>query len=397
MNRDIEREIQIIKDAQVFDTQWYLNVYSDVRKSGMCPIRHYLLHGAKEGRNPSSAFNTTSYLKRFPEVEEEHFNPLVHYVLHGEKEGRRKTLCLDLKDYTIAIKTPCPVNDKKEWGEWHFANSLAQSLTRKGLKCRIDCREEWYNPSPSTEINFVIRGVVEFIPPKHKLNLMWIICHPGEISQRELAKYDWIFIASDFWRSKCHPTVLNKSETLLQCTDGNRFFYNKNNVDRDYLFVANSRMIERDVVKKCKAEGIKLDIFGNYWESFVPKDWVKGLYVPNEELSKFYGKSQIVFNDHFSDMRDEGFVNNRTFDVLASGTPLIMDRVQKMPRDLERYCYFFDEKVPLKSVIRRVKKDIKDNPRKFYEASAFVLKYHTFDARAETIYDRLTSSFGKHI
>ncbi len=40
----------------LFDGEWYLRIYSDVRQAGADPLRHYLFHGWKEGRLPSAWF-----------------------------------------------------------------------------------------------------------------------------------------------------------------------------------------------------------------------------------------------------------------------------------------------------------------------------------------------------
>ncbi|MGX1199545.1 glycosyltransferase family 4 protein [Parvibaculum sp. MBR-TMA-1.3b-4.2] len=40
----------------LFDAEWYLRTYSDVRQAGADPLHHYLFHGWKEGRLPSAWF-----------------------------------------------------------------------------------------------------------------------------------------------------------------------------------------------------------------------------------------------------------------------------------------------------------------------------------------------------
>jgi glycosyltransferase involved in cell wall biosynthesis len=71
-----------------FDTSWYLTRNRDVASSGMNPLMHYLRHGAREGRDPSPSFDTSYYLEQNPDVATSGMNPLVHYLKHGLKEGR---------------------------------------------------------------------------------------------------------------------------------------------------------------------------------------------------------------------------------------------------------------------------------------------------------------------
>ena len=43
-------EVRSRDPSPKFDTSWYLRSYSDVRKSGLNPLAHYLRKGAAEGR-----------------------------------------------------------------------------------------------------------------------------------------------------------------------------------------------------------------------------------------------------------------------------------------------------------------------------------------------------------
>jgi len=54
----------------------------------MDPLDHYIYHGWREKRIPSTKFDGNYYLRRYPDVKRSNVNPLVHYVLHGKTEGR---------------------------------------------------------------------------------------------------------------------------------------------------------------------------------------------------------------------------------------------------------------------------------------------------------------------
>lgn len=76
-----EQDVQeIIEKSGVFDKEWYLAQYIDVAQSGMDPLEHYVLFGAKEFRNPNSQFNTAQYVQRNPSLLESKLNPLLHYI-----------------------------------------------------------------------------------------------------------------------------------------------------------------------------------------------------------------------------------------------------------------------------------------------------------------------------
>jgi hypothetical protein len=66
--------------ASLFDGEWYLGAYPDVRDSGYDPLVHYMAFGAAEGRNPHPLFDAPYYRRQHPGTGE---NPLVHYVRDG--------------------------------------------------------------------------------------------------------------------------------------------------------------------------------------------------------------------------------------------------------------------------------------------------------------------------
>src|SRR6185503_2039717 len=67
---------------------FYLSRYPDVAAAGINPLVHYIVWGAREGRDPNPFFDTTFYLKTNPEVERSGVNPLAHYLIRGRREGR---------------------------------------------------------------------------------------------------------------------------------------------------------------------------------------------------------------------------------------------------------------------------------------------------------------------
>ena len=72
--------------SPLFDAEWYLLTYPDVKASGLDPIVHYLMFGARELRNPSVNFDTAAYLQQNADVETKGFNPLYHFICYGDKK-----------------------------------------------------------------------------------------------------------------------------------------------------------------------------------------------------------------------------------------------------------------------------------------------------------------------
>jgi GT2 family glycosyltransferase/glycosyltransferase involved in cell wall biosynthesis len=74
--------------AGLFDAQWYVARYPDVVRSGLDPLRHFVLHGALEKRDPNPWFDSAWYAARYPDVGTSAVVPLLHYLQIGAMEGR---------------------------------------------------------------------------------------------------------------------------------------------------------------------------------------------------------------------------------------------------------------------------------------------------------------------
>ncbi|MBC3207679.1 glycoside hydrolase family 99-like domain-containing protein [Pseudomonas sp. SWRI111] len=75
-------------ESELFDANYYLTTYDDVRAAGVDPLWHYLEHGWREGRDPSAGFSSNAYLEHYADVRLRRINPLIHYLRHGYYEGR---------------------------------------------------------------------------------------------------------------------------------------------------------------------------------------------------------------------------------------------------------------------------------------------------------------------
>lgn len=78
----------IVSGSPLFDTNWYLEAYPDVRAAGADAVVHFCDHGWREGRDPGPKFSSKGYLEAHDDVAQADFNPLVHYEIYGRKEGR---------------------------------------------------------------------------------------------------------------------------------------------------------------------------------------------------------------------------------------------------------------------------------------------------------------------
>lgn len=81
--------INQIRDSGLFNEEWYLESYPDVKILGLDPIFHYIWLGAILGRDPSPEFGTEQYLAENPDVKAAGVNPLWHFAVAGQFENRR--------------------------------------------------------------------------------------------------------------------------------------------------------------------------------------------------------------------------------------------------------------------------------------------------------------------
>lgn len=73
-------EVALVRGSGLFDEAWYKERYPDVVGAGFDPVEHYLLHGAREGRDPSPAFSTLDYQAGHPGLAATGANPLLHSI-----------------------------------------------------------------------------------------------------------------------------------------------------------------------------------------------------------------------------------------------------------------------------------------------------------------------------
>lgn len=78
--------IALLEQAEglsLFDRDWYLATYPDVRKAGFDPFEHYLEHGWREGRRPNPVFDATRFSAGELGQKGRDPNPFVRYLIQA--------------------------------------------------------------------------------------------------------------------------------------------------------------------------------------------------------------------------------------------------------------------------------------------------------------------------
>ncbi len=81
-------QLRIVAQSGLFDEEFYLSAYPDVRDADIPALEHFFGYGYLEGRSPNRYFEPLWYLERNPDVVAAGMQPLLHYVLHGDRQGR---------------------------------------------------------------------------------------------------------------------------------------------------------------------------------------------------------------------------------------------------------------------------------------------------------------------
>lgn len=247
--------------------------------------------------------------------------------------GRGATVVESPPSLRWAIKIAAPSADRaRQWGDFHFANSLVDALRALGQRAVVDHRlNDARFTSYTDDVVVTLRGLFAVTLPTNVTSVAWVISHPDAVTARELESYDLRYAASPGWARDVSSAWDLPVRPLLQCTDPSRFYIDDEPVPEAVgkaVFVGNSRGEARPVVMHTVASGTPIAVFGEHWEEFLPPEAIAGTYVPNEILRRYYRSAAWALNDHWADMRDLGFVSNRVFDVLASGGRLLTDEVE---------------------------------------------------------------------
>ena len=293
---------------------------------------------------------------------------------------------------SIVINIPVPSwNVANEWGDYHFAKSLAKYFERKGYRTKLQILSDWNDKNLFDDVILVLRGLSKYKNKNYHFNIMWNISHPDEIDNYEYSSYDYVYIASLFW-SKHVKNILSKMnvstrvDSLLQCTDPEIFKPLDVKEDIDILFVGNSRNVFRKIVKDLLPCKYQVYIYGTLWEKFIDSRYIKGKNIPNSELFKYYNRAKIILNDHWDDMKEKGFISNRIFDVSACKKFIITDEVRDLEKVFGKSIVTYDgTRENLLNLIDEYIENKKLRDLKAKDAYEIVLNNHTFKHRVDKI------------
>lgn len=83
---------QLLLESEFFDSEFYAYEHDLNFEDDVAAARHYLAKGWRLGLSPSRLFDLNYYLQHYADVREAGDEPLIHFLKHGRKEGRKPRL-----------------------------------------------------------------------------------------------------------------------------------------------------------------------------------------------------------------------------------------------------------------------------------------------------------------
>jgi O-antigen biosynthesis protein len=300
------------------------------------------------------------------------------------------------KMFRIAIKVPCPSEgEAQQWGDYHFAQSLARELRALGHTVRVDFLQDWNHPHRLRDDAVIcLRGLSQYTPTPDQINICWLISHPDTVSISELQQYDRVYVASQKYCASLRQAGLTNVEVLLQCVDTEMFRPDerKDGKEFDVLFVGNSRNVLRPIVRDAISVNAPLTVIGAGWNELLPRKLIMQQNIPHPELPETYAKARVVLNDHWDTMAEHGFISNRLFDCVAVGAYVISDYVEGISDLFGPLVKQYKSADELKALVDEGlhRSSAQDGEK---AAARAISEANSFQARARTISNYVTNSY----
>jgi len=285
----------------------------------------------------------------------------------------------------LLIAAPADPRGLAGWGDYHYARDLQLALHRRGLSSRLLFRDthDQELPAPAGSDLLVLRG--KFAPnaawlrrAPYRRKLAWIISWPLDPTAEELADYDHLLVASAQDRPRLAALSGRPAHTLLQATAFGPGA-GPQEAQAGLLFVGNCRGVERPIVAAFSRAGAPLELIGEGWEAVGLT--ARASTIANGALPGRYGRALAVLNDHHGAMAAYGYLNNRVFDALACGVPVITDVAPGCPPELEPGVIRHPPGSDAQATLERAR-ELRDNRQQLAAVAAAVAERHSFDARA---------------
>lgn len=291
------------------------------------------------------------------------------------------------------IKCPAPEDDSKIcWGDYPFALTLKRELEKRGVYVAVDTREDWGCES-GADVVLVLRGCLNYRPDRRNtkcLYIMWNISHPDMVTKEEYELYDVVCVGSRYYADKLKEELSVPVLPLLQCTDTELFYPSEKEPAAykwDYIFIGNSRGVARSCVMWAIEDHLPLRMWGSGWNTILKDhmDLFEAPFIENSQIPDLYRSAKVTLNDHWDDMREKQFVNNRIFDALACGLPVISDVCDELREIFPDAVLYYSNQEEFRDCVRQIETDYGEIKRRVLQQQRLIKEQFSFAARAEEL------------
>lgn len=226
----------------------------------------------------------------------------------------------------------------KKDGDFFLANDLKLGFEKLGYEVEYRFREDYDDLRLKNAGNVIyFKGYYNFeklpIDDKKGRKTVLYVYYLEGLHPKILGEVDAVASASKRFIEEYVFGNGYKGQYIPQYTNKERFKEASSEADKQFevLFVGSDHTGKgRKSVDYALMANANLSVFGKFWDKSLGRDVLKGSYIDNDELYKYYGNAKIVLNDHRKDMAYWGFVSNRIYDVSASGGFVFTDYVKEI-------------------------------------------------------------------
>lgn len=292
------------------------------------------------------------------------------------------------------IKNPAPTDSRQsKWGDFHFGRSLTKYLRRLGDDVESHYHPNW-SATSDADIVLILRGKYPYkLQSKgDPLHVMWNISHPGSVSFEEYNEYDLVFVASNSHAEFLQRSISTPAMPLLQCTDLEEFYPDRAETEgkrEGVVFAGNTREVNRPSVHWAIDYGLALRIWGRGWDALVPEDYIVSEYIENAQLGQLYNHSLATLNDHWPDMKKHGFINNRIYDALAVGLPIISDYHEALYRMFPKAILYYRNREEFERCVEELLLNYHAVSKRAANCSSIIQQDFSFESRAKELRSRV--------
>lgn len=283
-----------------------------------------------------------------------------------------------------AIKISAPPGPEGDvWGDVYFAEDLAIALRARGHEVFVDRLRQTVRPDRRPDdVILTLFGMNAPVINDDSLNICWVISHPDWVKDEDLKACDLLYAASPSWSKSTSHRLGRRVHTLLQATNPVRFRPADGIRHDGIVFVGKSRGIFRPIIRDAIEAGVRPTIYGDGWDGFIDTRLVRSTFLSNDDVPLAYSRADVVLNDHWEDMRREGFLSNRLFDAVAAGAPVVTDDVSGLRRVFGKTVRSYRTVEELREALVQC---ASDSTARLSRAARRVSRDHSFDARVARV------------